>query len=743
MSATPLYDEYATVVSGSQTFIPKNPPEEENLAIVNGGHAILASGVYSYHAEVEKGGKLTVNAGATVNDALIRGEEIVAGSAWQTSVASGGRQTVLNSGNVNQAYVYAGGLQSVSGGSAWANISSGGEQRVYGGWASAFVCSGAEQRVYGGVASGYISGGAQYVYAGWADASLSRGTQTVYGGSAFASISAGGLQIVSGGTASSYVYSGGEQRVYGGSVRAGLSFGGRQTVYANGKVQYTSVGHGASQIIAKGGKAIEGQIYGRQIIQSGGVASGDDLNGGTQVVSKGGSARNTRVWTDAKQQILAGGVAIGAQVRGGGDVEVAGVASNTTVEGNYNRQTKFIIKKGGVAKNTNLTGGTITVSSGGVASATTIFSGAINVKKGATVKGLTLSGASLTLASGGVVTGLTAIASYNGQNAINFGKNHVLAGVTKIGSGTVTAAGYLTVKSGAALTLTGGARLQGFETRVAGARITVGDTNNRILCLAKSNAKTSLTLDLTANSLPGSPVNDWRQFSSAAMLSADYEQTFNGKTTIQVNGLQHMDEYHLTRGVAYKNKVFTIKMNNTTLGSVKIGATLKKNGIAYKLGQKAGGSLRLTMTAIAGKLLKGTSKKENLSGTANCDIFYGGAGNDTIKGVNGHDVVFYDVKKWGKDTIAATKGSITVFLAGQAQGAISTRKSGKDLVISRKGVPGDSITIKNYNENTHNIIFGGTTNKFAAYLNAAKPTTAVQTVAREAVWKSVGLLAHV
>ena len=147
-----------------------------------------------------------------------------------------------------------------------------------------------------------------------------------------------------------------------------------------------------------------------------------------------------------------------------------------------------------------------------------------------------------------------------------------------------------------------------------------------------------------------------------------------------------------------------------------------------------------TPTVVRGVMRKGTAAANTLTGTANCDIFYGAAGNDTIRGVNGRDVVVYDKNDWGKDTIAATSGTMSILFSGLKASDISATKSGSNMVFTRKGTS-QKVTVQNWNAATHNIVYGGTLGEFSKYLKAASPTAQQQTLACNEVWKKVGLLA--
>ena len=176
-------------------------------------------------------------------------------------------------------------------------------------------------------------------------------------------------------------------------------------------------------------------------------------------------------------------------------------------------------------------------------------------------------------------------------------------------------------------------------------------------------------------------------------------------------------------GLFYKDHFFTLKSNKNV-----ISLTISESGFIKK-GSKKNSNL------IGSKpkyVVKGYDYLYN-------DIFYGGKGNETISGVNGHDVVVYDKTAWGKDVIAATSGSITLLFNGLKSKDITQKKSGKNLIITRKSDKKQQITVKNYTTSTHNIVYASGMTAFNKYISQSKPTTAQTNNARNEVFKKAGI----
>ncbi len=61
------------------------------------------------------------------------------------------------------------------------------------------------------------------------------------------------------------------------------------------------------------------------------------------------------------------------------------------------------------------------------------------------------------------------------------------------------------------------------------------------------------------------------------------------------------------------------------------------------------------------------------------------------------------------------------------------------MVITKKSDSKQSVTIQNWSNDIHNIIFGDGMTAFNEYLKTTSPTKAQTTAARNEVWKKAGL----
>ncbi len=186
-------------------------------------------------------------------------------------------------------------------------------------------------------------------------------------------------------------------------------------------------------------------------------------------------------------------------------------------------------------------------------------------------------------------------------------------------------------------------------------------------------------------------------------------------------------------------KNFTGDTLNILTSQNKLIANIALKDVADQV--KADGEfhkVKLTLAAAPGKIKIGDAKANNLSGTSLSDIFYGGKGSDTIKGVNGRDVAVYDRHNWGKDTIAATKGTMTLVLAGITKSQVTRSLSGDTMTITRKGTS-QQITVRGWSADTHKIVYNAKLPDFTAYVKAASPTAEQKQAARNEVWQKAGL----
>ena len=174
----------------------------------------------------------------------------------------------------------------------------------------------------------------------------------------------------------------------------------------------------------------------------------------------------------------------------------------------------------------------------------------------------------------------------------------------------------------------------------------------------------------------------------------------------------------------------------------KLGAeAVVKNGVSYAV-SAAKNVVSLKLAVAPGEMKIGNAKANKLKGTADSDIFYGGKGKDKITGVNGRDVAVYDTNAWGKDTIYKTKGTMTLVLAGVAEGDVQTKLSTKGVMTITRTGTSDKITVKGWSENTHSIIYNATEEQmqgFNEYLAAASPTDAQKEAAQNSVFKAAKL----
>jgi hypothetical protein len=208
---------------------------------------------------------------------------------------------------------------------------------------------------------------------------------------------------------------------------------------------------------------------------------------------------------------------------------------------------------------------------------------------------------------------------------------------------------------------------------------------------------------------------------------------------------------------------FAISQGATTLGSAYLnGANLIANGVSYRLAT-TGAAMNLTLTAAAGLMckadaasgadalslnnksngavLQADASASSLTGTADSDIFCGSGGNDSISTGNGRDVAVYDGNDWGRDSIASDGGSLTLLFNGLNAAEITTVRSGADMIIGKAADASQTITVRNWNADSHSIVYGGTLSAFNAWLNAATPTAVQENAARNEVWQKTGLLA--
>ncbi len=390
------------------------------------------------------------------------------------------------------------------------------------------------------------------------------------------------------------------------------------------------------------------------------------------------------------QNVYGGGIASASVVKGTQAVFTGGKVLGSLVKAGGKLTLNAGTATGAKVSGTSKSAGTMSIGSG-IASNTTVQAyGALTMNGGTAKKVTVQKNGSLTLTKG-TVKALT-LAS-GGKVQINGGK---LVGTTTLNGGTVT---------------------------VAATGVKVG----------KITAKTAAVVKYDVSAVkPGA---------KTAMLVRGTKQALNTGYGIVTAKLQKMGAYKLSSKLTVaKGKEFGLFQGTSKIGAATLGTAKELNGVSYKVAQSKG-IVTLKLAAVAGEILPGTAKKDTLTGTANCDIFYGGKGNDTIKGMGGRDVAVYDKTAWGKDTIAATKGTMTLVLQDIKKTQVTTKLSKGTMVIKRKGTS-QSITVKGWSADTHNIVYNvaaADLKAFTNYRNAASPTATQEKNARNAVWQKAGL----
>ena len=585
---------------------------------------------------------------------------------------------------------------------------------------------------YGGVANATtISGGGQYVgYGGVANATtISGGWQFVYNGG----VALNTTQTISANVYISALGNDSATKVTGSNASGSFS-------YSNGVAKNFIIYSGGSQFVSHDGVASATSIScGWQLVSYGGVASDTTIcSGGSQNVYDGGVANVTTISSGGSQIVYYGGVASATTISSGGSQNVyyGGVANATTISSDANQSVSY----DGVASATIVSsGGSQSVFSGGVASATTISSGG-----------------SQSVFSGGVANATTIKSSgylsiYNGGTA----------SVKSIASGA-----HISLEADGTLNLAAGNTLYG-DNSFSDATITGGTSNKRVklaknaklsiganmnmkkLHLNASDAAISVTgLQNTLGSLQTNKstkisynISKVTPKSTAYMLSLSTKNTQNlGVFSINVKKSQGVGVYELSKNIVQeKNALYTINVANRKQGTAKLNGTgLIKGTAIYTVNSGASNTIKLTV-GKTGSTLKGTTKAENLTGTNNWDVFYGGKGNDTITGKNGHDVAVYDMTAWGKDVIAKTNGAMTLLFKDLKASDIVKKVSDTTMTITKKNDQKQTITVSNWNDATHNIIYASSMTEFNKFLKAATPTTAQTTAARNDVFKKASL----
>ena len=479
-----------------------------------------------------------------------------------------------------------------------------------------------------------------------------------------------------------------------------------------------------------------------QHVTSGGIASATLISGGNQFVYDGGIARTTTILSGGYQDVTSGGVASATTISSGGSLAVysGGVAKNTTqkvggnivvwVEGADKTEVSGTNANGafsysnGIARHFILYSGCQqAVDSGGVTSATTIFGGGSEyVGSGGIASATTINeGGLLQIEAGGKAAAIT----LNAKGTLKLTAGNVLSGKNGFTGATVT--GGTTKKrvalaKKASLTVGTNTTMKKLHLNASNANLSFTGTGNTLGSL-KTNKSTAVSYD----------VSKVKASATSYMLSLSTKNTQKlGKFSVNVKDGQGVGVYELSKNIAQaKNTVYTINLAGKKQGTAKLnGLGLIKDAAIYAV-NSVSNKINLTVAK--------TGKTGKLTGTANWDVFYGSVGNDTITGNNGRDVAVYDAKAWGKDTIKATKGTLTLLFKDLTSKDIKKSLSNDTMTITKKSDSKQKITVKNWSDDTHSIVFGSKMTAFDKYIKAASPSTTLTNNARNEAFKKAGL----
>lgn len=353
---TVVMNEYLATDTAFLTPIAK-ASAVQSFTISATADATVSSGVTASNGQtlsntiLVSGASLTVNSGGTTSAMTLAGDgvsgQVLGAARW--TVMSGGAHLFVSSGaTTTGSIVISGSAEYVSSGAAVSGTDLAAHGHAYigtGGTISGAVISGSGSAWISGTAIGTtLAGGWQTVSSG----GVASNTVALAGG--YANVSSGG--IASGTTVSN----GGAEFVgLGGIARGTVVFNnGRQVVSSGGTASNTILStHGYGYVLAGG--AISGAVIsGSGSGYIAGIAVSTTLAGGWQVVSSGGVASGTQLQAGGYEAISSSGTVSGAVASAGGAEYVS---------------------SGGTLSGATLSGGLVIVSSGGIVSGTITFAG--------------------------------------------------------------------------------------------------------------------------------------------------------------------------------------------------------------------------------------------------------------------------------------------------------------------------------------------------------------------------------
>ena len=325
--------------------------------ISSGGYEVLWGGTET-GATLASGGQLDVSGGVLTSAVLSGGVETVysGGLSQHTTILFGGGESIQSGGVAIGAQVS--GSQLLSGGTAYdSTIDSGGFQIVYAGGTAlgTSVGSGGNLQIFGGgSASGTIveSGGQEKLFASTstiADTVVNSGGRIVGLG-----LTDGSLDISSGFT------------LDGATVMSGATVGLR--VWSGVTVSGFNLVGNTNDIVVEGGTANATAVgSGTELLLDTGAANGSLVAGGGYLEVDGGTASGTVISAGGLETVYAGGLTSGSQVTSGGTEQIGaeGAATNLALANGGTADLTYLAYASGATATLNAGTDVLTVSAGG------------------------------------------------------------------------------------------------------------------------------------------------------------------------------------------------------------------------------------------------------------------------------------------------------------------------------------------------------------------------------------------
>ncbi len=601
----------------------------------------------------------------------------------------------------------------------------------------------------GGTASGFILyGNDSQNVAGCGRTAI--GTVVASGGSMYVAAGATALGVIQ--------HSGGHVNapVSSGAFVSGTNAKGRTMLLSGGTASGFILYGGSFQYVHSGCTAIGTEIYsgGEQSVLSGGTAIGTILSGGKQrgkanligtiVKDRGSQAVQSYAWNSVISaggiQNVCGGTAFSTVLSSGGRQEVRGYAPGTVVSKGGSQ-----IVSAGAASGTVVLSGGVQKVRGGAASCTVVSSGGAMILSGGTaLSAVILSGAQASVSStavlrsaivsGGGSLRLSGIASCmvlrGGAAIFSAASGAVIYGSNRIDA-VKSAGGTVRLASGASLTMSGKASASGLAVSASAGLLAFSGAGARLKAIS-----------LTKDTAVAFDIGKLKAGAITVLKTATKNKQKVGAFSVTVVVQQQMGSYGITQNVVQaKNTAWTVTQRGKELGTVKLnGSGFSNDGVTYRL-TAAKDKISLTLSAKAGKTLKGTDAGETVKGTKDSDVFWGGRGNDDFRNGAGRDCAVYGKENWGRDTITKTAGTLALLFKDLKASDVTTSLSGTTMTVTKKADVKQTVTIADWDEKRHSLVFGGTMKAVDAWIKAASPTAAQTTAARNEVWQKAGLAA--